>query len=299
MSYGEESEPLAIAHRGGADLAPENTLAAFSMSTALGLRYLESDIRLTADGQLVCFHDELLDRCTTGSGRVGDHTSRELRSRVRVGGTEPIPTLREALETFPEACFTVDLKDRAAIAPMARLLQRRDYAERVCVAGAWDGWLQMLASQAPHVRTSLGWRSLVALISAAKAGFQPPSSVVTGRFAHVPVRLGRLPIHSPALIRRAHRLGVRVVVWTVDEPGVMHELLDMGVDGIITDRPDVLRSVMISRGAWTPMSAPPVNRTFGLVSTIDRTTQQHPDKALAGARDGSDAPDLATRRPVF
>ena len=270
MSYGEESEPLAIAHRGGADLAPENTLAAFGMSTALGLRYLESDIRLTADGELVCFHDEHLERCTTGTGRIGDHTSRELRARVRVGGTEPIPTLREALETFPDARFTVDLKDRAAIAPMARLLQRRDYAERVCVAGAWDGWLQLLASQAPHVRTALGWRSLVALISASKAGLQPPASVVTGRFAHVPIRLGRLPIHSPSLIRRARRLGVRVVVWTVDEPDLMHELLDMGVDGIITDRPDVLRSVMIQRGVWTPMPPrPPEHRATGRPSLVE------------------------------
>lgn len=253
MSYGVESQPLAIAHRGGAHLAPENTLAAFAMSTALGLRYLESDVRLTSDGELVCFHDETLDRCTTGTGPVSAHTTQDLRARVRVGGAEPIPTLREALETFPDACFTVDLKERAAIAPMARLLQRRDYAERVCVAGAWDGWLRLLASQAPHVRTSLGWRSLVALISASKAGLQPPAMAVTGRFAHVPLQLGRLPVHSPSLVRRAHRLGVRVLVWTVDDPTLMHQLLDMGVDGLITDRPDVLRTVMISRGIWTPM----------------------------------------------
>lgn len=252
MTYGEENEPLAIAHRGGADLAPENTLAAFAMSTALGLRYVESDIRLTRDGELVCFHDEVLDRCTTGSGRIAARTSRDLRAGVRVGGTEPIPTLREALETFPDTCFTVDLKDRAAIAPMARLLQRRDFAERVCVAGAWDGWLQLLNSQAPHVRTALGWRSLVTLVSAAKTGVQPPASVVRGRFAHVPLRLGRMSINSPALVRRARRLGVRVVVWTVDDPLTMHALLDMGVDGLITDRPDVLRSVMISRGVWSP-----------------------------------------------
>lgn len=255
MTYGEESTPLAIGHRGGAGLAPENTLAAFSMSTALGLRYLESDVKLTADGHLVCFHDDVLDRCTTGTGRLGERTLADLRRNVRVAGVEPIPTLEEALVSFPDACFTVDLKDRAAIAPMARLLQRRDYAERVCVAGAWDGWLQHLASQVPHVRTALGWRSLVALISAAKAGVQPPAAVVRGRFAHVPIQLGRLPIHSPALVRRAHRLGVRVIVWTVDDPAQMHELLDMGVDGIITDRPDRLRSVMISRGIWTPMGS--------------------------------------------
>ena len=280
MSYGEESAPLAIAHRGGAGLAPENTLSAFALSTALGLRYVESDVRLTADGELVCFHDEMLDRCTTGTGRFAARTSKELRAGVRVGGTEPIPTLREALETFPDTCFTVDLKDRAAIAPMARLLQRRSYAERVCVAGAWDGWLQLLASQAPHVRTALGWRSLVTLVSAAKAGVQPPASVVRGRFAHVPVRLGKVAVLSPALVRRARRLGVRVVVWTVDAPEEMHELLDMGVDGLITDRPDILRTVMIRRGGWSPMTGPG-------------------STGLPGPGEASPEGDLACRRSVF
>lgn len=258
MRYGETSEPLAVAHRGGAALAPENTLAAFAMASALGLRYLESDVRLTADGQLVCFHDETLDRCTTGTGRVGLRTAAELRRTQVVGPRgelEPIPTLEEALEAFPDSAFMVDLKDQAVIAPMARLLRRHDYAERVCVAGAWDGWLELLRSQAPHVRTALGWRSLTTLISMSKAGAPVPSWLVQGRFAHVPLRLGRVAVHSEKLVRRAHRLGVRVVVWTVDDPGMMHQLLDMGVDGIITDRPDVLREVLIARGSWTPMPA--------------------------------------------
>lgn len=273
MSYGIQGQPLAIAHRGGALIAPENTLAAFAMSTALGLGYLESDVRLTADGELVCFHDEVLDRCTTGRGRVSAHTTDQLRAHVRVAGTERIPTLEEALETFPDACFTVDLKERAAIAPMARLLQRRDYAERVCVAGAWDGWLQLLASQVPHVRTALGWRSLAALLSASKVGLQPPAVTVAGRFAHLPIRLGRLPVHSPSLVRRSHRLGVRVVVWTVNEPTLMDELLDMGVDGIITDRPDVLRTVLIRRGQWAPMRG---TRACGRARTVSEPRRPGP-----------------------
>lgn len=289
MSYGVQGQPLAIAHRGGAHLAPENTVAAFARSTALGLRYLESDVRLTADGELVCFHDELLDRCTTGRGRVAAHTSDQLRARVRVAGTERIPTLREALETFPDTCFTVDVKERAAIAPLARLLQRRDYAERVCLAGAWDGALQLLASQAPHVHTALGWRSLATLLSAAKMGVQPPAVTVAGRFAHLPVRLGRLPVPSPSLVRRAHRLGVRVVVWTVDEPAEMHTLLDMGVDGIITDRPDLLRSVLIGRGAWTPMPAEGPDRGVG----------SRPGPVAAGPAGPSGRVDLVARGAVI
>lgn len=259
MRYGDGPRPLAIAHRGGAALAPENTLDAFARSTALGVRHLETDVRLTADGELVCFHDETLERCTTGTGPVAAHTLGELRSvlvRGPEGSLAPIPTLAEALAAQPDACFTVDLKDRAAIAPMARLLQDPTLARRVCVAGAWDGWLERLRAQAPHVRTALGWRSLTTLVSMSAAGVPVPAGVLRGRFAHVPLQLGRLPVHSLRLLRRAHRLGVRVVVWTVDDPGLMHELLDSGVDGIITDRPDLLREVLVARGSWSPMPAP-------------------------------------------
>lgn len=256
-AYGDQPGPLAIAHRGGAELAPENTLAAFRRSLDLGLRYLETDVRITSDGELMCFHDERLERCTTGSGTILERSRRELE-RVLVTGPDgqldPIPSLEDALTAFPTARFTVDLKDRAAIAPMARLLQRPDFARRVCVAGAPDGWLELLRSQAPQVRTALGWRSLTTLISASRTGVPVPSRLVQGRFAHVPLHLGGVPIHSAALVRRARRLGVRVVVWTVDDPSQMHALLDMGVDGLITDRPDILREVMIARGSWRAMA---------------------------------------------
>ncbi|WP_068399054.1 glycerophosphodiester phosphodiesterase family protein [Kribbia dieselivorans] len=258
LVYGREPGPYAIAHRGGIALGPENTLAAFGRSLALGLRYIETDVKLTADGQLVCFHDDTLDRATDTTGRIGALTLAQLRS-VRVAGLEPIPTLQAALDAFPEAMFMIDLKDHAAIAPMARLLQRRDYAERVCVAGAWDGWLEQLASQCPGLQTALGWRRLTTLIAASKLRAIVPSAVAThGRFAHVPISLGQVPIFTGGLVRRAHRLGIRVIVWTVDDPDLMHRLLDAGVDGIITDRPDVLRSVLVARGAWAPMRSTPV-----------------------------------------
>ena len=143
MTYGVPIEPMAIAHRGGAALAPENTFAAFRLATALGVRYLETDVRTTADGELVCFHDATLDRVTDGRGRVQHHQLRTMRA-LRVGGTERIPTLADALDAFPNADFTVDLKDAAAIEPLARLLRHRPFASRVCVAGAWDGWLARL-----------------------------------------------------------------------------------------------------------------------------------------------------------
>src|SRR6185503_6559486 len=254
MSYGEGSGPLTIAHRGGAGLAQENSLAAFALASALGLRYLETDIRVTSDGQLVCFHDATLERVTSATGPVRSRSLRDLRA-LRINGIEPIPTFDEALDAFPDQCFSVDLKDQVAIEPLVKTLRRRGVAERVCIAGAWDGWLAHVRREVPEVTTALGWRSLTALLSCARAGLRPPKALATAEFAHVPIKLGRVPIYVERLVAMSHDIGVRVVVWTVDEPVVMRRLLDAGVDAIITDRPDVLREVLLSRDQWAPMGS--------------------------------------------
>jgi glycerophosphoryl diester phosphodiesterase len=245
---------MAIAHRGGAALAQENSLAAFDLSSGLGLRYLETDVRVTSDGHLVCFHDETLERVTSVTGPVRSRSLRELRD-LRINDIEPIPTFDEALDAFPDQCFTVDPKDLAGLGPLVKSLQRRGVAERVCIAGAWDGWLAQVRRGVPEVATALGWQSLTALLTCAKTGVRPPRAVATAPFAHVPVKLGRFPIFAERLVAMSHDLGVRVVTWTVDDPVVMGRLLDAGVDAIITDRPDVLREVLVSRGQWSPMTA--------------------------------------------
>ena len=252
MTYGEGFAPLAIAHRGGAGLAQENSLAAFSLASALGLRYLETDIRVTSDGHLVCFHDDTLDRVTSATGLVRSRTLRELDA-LRINGTEPIPTLDEVLEAFPDQFFTIDLKDQRAIEPLLKALQRKGVADRVCIAGAWDGWLAHVRREVPEVTTSLGWRSLTVLLTCARTGVRPPRALATAPFAHVPVKLGRVPIFVERLVAMSHDIGVRVVTWTVDEPVVMRRLLDAGVDAVITDRPDLLREVLVSRDQWLPM----------------------------------------------
>jgi len=254
MAYGAGTRPLALAHRGGAALAPENTLAAFRLAGALGYRYLETDVRLTADGELLCFHDVTLDRVTDARGPVRRRTLASLRA-TRVGGWEPLVTLREALEALPEANFTVDLKERDAIGPLRDLLRDKGFRDRVCVAGAWDGWLDSLRSEVPGVRTALGWRSLTALVASARAGMPCGHRFATAEFAHVPLRLGRVPVFVDRVVEGAHRIGVRVVVWTVDDATEMARLLDAGVDGIITDRPDLLREVLLARDEWTPLAA--------------------------------------------
>ena len=254
MSYGEGPGPLAIAHRGGAALAQENSLAAFGLASGLGLRYLETDVRVTSDGHLVCFHDENLERVTSATGPVRSKSLRELRV-LRINGMEPIPTFDEALDAFPDQCFTVDVKDLAGLDPLVKSLRRKGVAERVCIAGAWDGWLAHVHKEVPGVTTALGWRSLTTLLMCARAGVWPPKALANAPFAHVPVKLGRVPIFVERVVAMSHDLGVGVVVWTVDEPQVMRRLLDAGVDAIITDHPDLLREVLVSRDQWAPMAS--------------------------------------------
>jgi glycerophosphoryl diester phosphodiesterase len=255
--YGAGAGPLAIAHRGGAGLAAENTLDAFARSYALGVRYLETDVRVSADGACVAFHDAALRRVLGRGGTVRGATRREL---ARLG----VPTLDEVLRAFPDACFTVDVKEAGVIAPLGRTLRATSAAYRVCGAGAWDGWLAALRDDlGPELTTALGWRALAALLAgtpqaAPTPALVPPAGVDAGqgRFAHVPSRVVR--VFGARLVARAHALGMRIIVWTVNDPGQMHRMLDLGMDGVITDRPDLLREVLVARDQWVaPSPAPP------------------------------------------
>ncbi|WP_129667328.1 glycerophosphodiester phosphodiesterase family protein [Phytoactinopolyspora endophytica] len=254
--YGSDEGFLAVAHRGGAGLAPENTLAAFGRSYALGYRYLETDVRVTSDGVCLAFHDAKLDRVTDGHGLVGRHTWDDVRRLTVRGGSEPVARLDDVLQAFPDARFVIDVKDEAAIESLAAVLRRTSAAGRVCVAGAWDGWLaQLRDAVGPELSCALGWRALVSWLTCARLRIAPPRRLVTGTFAHVPMRLGRVPVFIDRLVAGAHHLGLRLVVWTVDDPDVMRRLILAGVDGIITDRPDLLREVMIAECVWqAPMA---------------------------------------------
>lgn len=257
MAYVEGPSPIALAHRGGGLLAPENTMRAFATSVALGYRYLETDVRATADGELVCFHDRTLERATGARGPLAARTLAQLRG-LRVGG-EPIPGLREAMHEFDQACFSVDLKCREALGPLIELLTAEPgFAERVCVAGAWDGWLREVREAVPGVATALGWRALTGLIAASHGGAAVPWWVRGAPFAHVPVRLGAVPVLSRKLVAASHERGIRVVTWTVDEAHEIRAVLTAGVDAVVTDRPDTLREVLIATGDWPAMRAPGV-----------------------------------------
>lgn len=244
MTYRGHPGPLAIAHRGGAGLAGENTLEAFRRSYDLGVRYLETDVRASFDGQLVAFHDARLNRVTAASGPVRSQTLSQLNALSVLGGG-PVLALPSLLAMFPHACFTLDVKHPAVLEPLAALLSAGGHASRVCVAAPHRCWLRALRERVgPQLCTALSWRELVHLAA------RPRQRYGSAGFAHIPLRLGRVPVFRNDLLARAHHAGLRAIVWTLNEPATMHRLLDHGVDGIITDRPDLLREVLIARGQW-------------------------------------------------
>jgi glycerophosphoryl diester phosphodiesterase len=243
---------LAFAHRGGARhpslVGLENTRGAFAHAVSLGYRYLETDVHLTRDGVLVAFHDAVLERVTDGVGRIEDLEWSDLAG-VRLAGREPVPTFPDLVDAFPDARFNVDLKAEAAVAPLAAFVTgRRQLGDRVLVASFSHRRLRRFRRLAPHVATSASPAEVAAYV------LLPPRLArrLTRHVAalQVPHRIGRLTIASARLVRRAHAVGVRVHVWTVDDPDEMRLLLDRGVDGLMTDRTDILVDVLRERGLW-------------------------------------------------
>jgi glycerophosphoryl diester phosphodiesterase len=244
---------LAFAHRGGArhpDLdGLENTRAAFAHAVALGYRYLETDVHVTRDGVLVAFHDALLHRVTDGVGRVEELDSHRL-ARIRVGAREPVPTLADLLSAFPGARFNLDLKSAGAVAPLAAFVREHRIEDRVLV-GSFSGRrlrrFRRLAGAGIATSASPGEVAAYLALPAWLARL-----LTRGRPAalQVPHRRGPLEVASGRLVRRAHAAGVAVHVWTVDDPDEMRLLLDRGVDGLMTDRTDILAEVLRERGLW-------------------------------------------------
>jgi glycerophosphoryl diester phosphodiesterase len=241
--------PLAFAHRGGAAHGDENTMAAFARAVALGYQYIETDVHVTADGVPVVFHDARLERLTGRPGRIDAFRWADLAT-VRVGGAAVIPRLEDVLHAWPQVRFNIDVKVDAGVDPTVSAVHRLGAQDRVLLASFSDARLVRLrAAGGPGTATSLGMRAVARLRVAALTGrlLRLPPGVVA---AQVPVRYGPVPVLDRRFLHHAHRLGLQVHVWTIDDPAEMAALLDLGVDGIMTDRVDILRDVYANRGHW-------------------------------------------------
>lgn len=251
-----DADFLAFAHRGGAHYPPnlhrENSRYAFAQAVELGYRYLETDVHVTADGVLVAFHDPQLDRVTDATGRIAD-LPYETVARARINGTDPIPTLAELFEAFPDARFNIDAKSSRAVEVLARTIGDHAAYERVCVSSFGIRRLhrlrRLVGPRTASATSALGiavnrfvpWLTAV-LDSPAQALQMPLDRRVFGR---------RLELLTGGLIRTAHAHGKQVHIWTVDDETQIEQLLDAGVDGIFTDRPDTLKTVLQRRGRWS------------------------------------------------
>jgi glycerophosphoryl diester phosphodiesterase len=244
----EPPGPIAFAHRGGATHPElpglENTLAAFRHAVALGYRYLETDVHVTSDGVLLAFHDPVLDRVTDGTGELLALSAEEIGGFL-VAGQEPVPTLADLFDAFPEARFNIDLKSDGAAAALAEFVAARQAWDRVLV-GSFERRRLHAFRRLTHGRVATSAHP--AEVAAFLVGGRPQAPIAL----QIPQRRGRLVLATPRLVRRAHTRGLHVHVWTVDDPAQMHSLLDLGVDGLFTDRTDLLKQVLLDRGEWQP-----------------------------------------------
>ncbi|WP_229778847.1 glycerophosphodiester phosphodiesterase [Deinococcus knuensis] len=258
-----------VAHQGGELVRPSNTMLAYRHAADLGVDMLEMDLHGTRDGGLVLSHDATLDRLTDTRGAIADLTLKEVLAAdagyaftpdggvtfpYRAQGVPPAQ-LGEVLAAFPDTWLTIEIKQAqpSIAAPFCEALRAAGAADRVVVASFSDAALAEFRTLCPEVMTSMTERELRPLVLLSKVGLSGLAGA-PGQVAQVPVRAGGIEVVTPGFVRAMHARGVAVQVWTVNDPAEMRRLIGMGVDGLITDRPDLLRDVLrdVLGGAATP-----------------------------------------------
>lgn len=251
----QADRPLIFAHRGGAGVAPENTIPAFDRGLALGADGLELDVHLSRDGGVVVHHDFLLDRTTDATGPIAAKTVAEL-ARVNAcagfmragrpwdGGPAGIPTLRDVLRRYRDAKLMIELKgpSRALARAVVDEVRQADAPDRICIAGF--SWRAMHEVRRCGSRLATSASKLEARVALYRSwiGLRPLTTSYAAFL--VPEREGATRLVSPRFVRLAHEARKTVQVWTVDDPADIRRLLDWNVDGIVTDRPDVAVRVL-------------------------------------------------------
>jgi glycerophosphoryl diester phosphodiesterase len=254
------AHPIAIAHRGGADEAPENTLAAFAHATSLGYTYVETDVHVTSDGVVVAFHDDRLDRVTDKSGLISELTIDEVEAADagywytrEQGATFPfrgrgerVPRLEHVLATLHDARINIDPKNDAVVVPLLTVLRAQDAYDRVCIGSFSDRrlrWIRRLSNG--RACTSMGPRAAALARIGSWLGAVPPSGADC---VQLPVRSRGVRLIDKRFVDTCHRRSLPVHVWTINAQSEMEALLDLGVDGIMTDHPALLAQVFARRG---------------------------------------------------
>ncbi|MDR1430728.1 MAG: glycerophosphodiester phosphodiesterase, partial [Propionibacteriaceae bacterium] len=221
---------------------------AFQAAAAEGFRYFETDVHVTADGVLVAFHDSLVDRMTQASGTIAEHSYAELR-KLLIDGRYHIPTMAELLAAFPDAFFNIDLKAPRTPTALAQVIREADAYSRVLVTSFSLRRLRRFRREIGRgVAQGAGTLVVAAQLALFRLGIAARLSRAVA--LQVPVEMGPIKVVTRRFIKAAHRAGLKVHVWTINDPAQMHRLIDLGVDGIISDRIDALKEVCLARGIW-------------------------------------------------
>ena len=238
-----------LAHRGLAIDAPENTLLAFARAVALGVTHVETDVHGSADGVSMISHDPDLSRLAGRRVRVEQLTSHELR-KIALGHGQGFCSLRDALDAFPETRFNIDIKADAAIAPTVAAIRDANAARRVLIGSFNPARRLAVVRQLPGVATSISSRGAVAAVAAANraGGVAAVTRILRDvQAVQLPLSILRMPTMTPRTIAAFHAAGVEAHAWTINDEATMERLLDLGVDGLVTDRSDLALRVLARR----------------------------------------------------
>ena len=244
--YLDHDGVLAFAHRGGDRVAPENTMAAFENAVAQGYRYIETDVHASKDGEVYAFHDDNLARMVGEEVAISTLTAKEVDA-LRLAGGHHIPRMAELFESFPEARFNIDAKAWPVVDPLVALLNKTGTQARCCIGSFSDKRIKAVLKGAGDMCHSVGPFGAARFRFAAWA--QAPLSYSAGCL-QFPVAQYGIDMVTRASVAYAHKRGLQVHAWTINDESTMHDLLDLGVDGLMTDDCALLKRVLESRNLW-------------------------------------------------
>ena len=238
---------MAFAHRGGTEFAPENTYEAFSSAVSIGYKYLETDVHPNADNKLMAFHDSSVDRVTNYKGKICNFTSSELK-KIKVKEKFQIPFLEDLIESFSKSFFSIDMKSDQSVKPLIKLIKSMNAVDRVCFASFSQDRIDYVRDEFDNkCITSMGPREIIKTKISSIINFKQK---IIPKISSLPISRYRIKLLNKRHINFLKSLNIRVIAWTINDVEAINKLIDLGVDGIMTDNISVLKKILIKKNIW-------------------------------------------------
>ncbi len=238
---------MAFAHRGGTEFAPENTYEAFSSAVSIGYKYLETDVHPNADNKLMAFHDSSVDRVTNYKGKICNFTSSELK-KIKVKEKFQIPFLEDLIESFSKSFFSIDMKSDQSVKPLIKLIKSMNAVDRVCFASFSQDRIDYVRDEFDNkCITSMGPREIIKTKISSIINFKQK---IIPKISSLPISRYRIKLLNKRHINFLKSLNIKVIAWTINDVEAINKLIDLGVDGIMTDNISVLKKILIKKNIW-------------------------------------------------